>query len=198
MVFGRLAKKLLGGDDGDAADAPAPPMPQPQQRAPTTGEKPYAGVNCYYLLSRAADPGCRPMVEATLDALPAAPGLTVVRCWAFGDGPAQWNALQPRPGELDERVFCALDWLLDAAERRGLSLQLTLTNFWKDFGGMPQYVAWSRAEAQGGEAASLPERGDAFFSDPRAQELYRAFVERVVTRVSTVPSSRIVVVFLGT
>lgn len=211
MVLGRLAKKLLGGIGGGGTGAGAgtgaaqlpttttttPPTttttPTTTATTPATPTNQYAGVNCYYLLTRAADPGCRPMVEATLDAVAAAQGLTVVRCWAFADGAATWNALQPRPGELDERVLRALDWLLDAAGRRGLQLQLTLTNFWKDFGGMPQYVAWSRAERQGGGGGSgnrapppLEERGDAFFDDPRAQQLFRAFVERVMTRVSTV------------
>jgi mannan endo-1,4-beta-mannosidase len=196
MVFGRLAKKLLGSISGGAGTSATAAAAQPPTTTTTTTttttaqpnqQQQYAGVNCYYLLTRAADPGCRPMVEATLDSLAAIPGLTVVRCWAFCDGAEQWNALQPRAGELDERVFRALDWLLDAANKRNLRLQLTLTNFWKDFGGMPQYVAWARAERgerRGG--AALEERGDAFFDDTRAQELFRAFVERVVTRVSTV------------
>ena len=185
MVLDCLAKKLLGslggGPASGAAAEPAPATAAAPSPAPPNDhqQRPYAGVNCYYLLTRAADPGCRPMVEATLDAVAATAGLTIVRTWAFCDGASQWNALQPKAGELDERVFRALDWLLDAAGRRGLRLQLTLTNFWKEFGGLPQYVAWA-AETP------IPERGDAFFDDPRAQALYRAFVERVVTRVSTV------------
>jgi mannan endo-1,4-beta-mannosidase len=197
MVFGRLAKKLLGGlGAGTTTTAAAAAQPPTATTTTTTQHQPdqqqqqYAGVNCYYLLTRAADPGCRPMVEATLDSLASIQGLTVVRCWAFCDGAEKWNALQPQPGQLDERVFQALDWLLDAANKRGLKLQLTLTNFWKDFGGMPQYVAWARAERQGGKGNAPPppleERGDAFFDDERAQEMFRAFVERVVTRVSTV------------
>jgi hypothetical protein len=31
-------------------------------------------------------------------------GLTVLRMWAFADGPTEWNALQPRLGEIDEFV----------------------------------------------------------------------------------------------
>ena len=31
-------------------------------------------------------------------------GLTVLRTWAFADGP-QWNAIQPSLGQLDERVL---------------------------------------------------------------------------------------------
>jgi len=31
-------------------------------------------------------------------------GLTVLRTWAFADGP-QWNSIQPHLGQLDERVL---------------------------------------------------------------------------------------------
>ena len=31
-------------------------------------------------------------------------GLTVLRTWAFADGP-QWNSIQPSLGQLDERVL---------------------------------------------------------------------------------------------
>lgn len=48
------------------------------------------------LQTRAADPGCRPMVLQTLDAMQAL-GFTVVRIWAFNDGPG-WMSLQPQAG----------------------------------------------------------------------------------------------------
>ena len=70
----------------------------------------------------------------------AASGLTVLRTWAFADGPDQWNALQPAPGRFDERVFAALDFVVAQAGRRGLRLVLNLTNYWNDYGGMRQYV----------------------------------------------------------
>jgi mannan endo-1,4-beta-mannosidase len=40
-------------------------------------------------------------------------------------------------------VFGGLDWLLAQAAARGLRLLLVLTNYWKDYGGMRQYVAWA-------------------------------------------------------
>jgi hypothetical protein len=51
--------------------------------------------------TRAAEPSLRHEVTEVLDAM-AATGLAVLRTWAFNDGEAQWNALQPRPGAL----FC--------------------------------------------------------------------------------------------
>ena len=49
------------------------------------------------LQTRAAEPSLRHEVTEVLDAM-VATGLTVLRTWAFNDGEAQWNALQPRPG----------------------------------------------------------------------------------------------------
>lgn len=43
-------------------------------------------------------------------------------------------------GVLDERVACALDWVVAAAMARGLRLVLVLSNYWHEYGGLPQYV----------------------------------------------------------
>ena len=43
-------------------------------------------------------------------------------------------------GEYSEQVLEGLDWLLVEAGRRGLRLMLALTNDWKEFGGMAQYM----------------------------------------------------------
>lgn len=40
-------------------------------------------------------------------------------------------------------MFQGLDWLLAEARARGLRLLLNLTNYWNDYGGMLQYVAWA-------------------------------------------------------
>ncbi len=74
--------------------------------------------------------------------------LTVLRCWAFCDGPDEWNALQPEPGagtfserkagsersteharfpsfdpfagKFNENIFAGLDWLIMEAGLRGI------------------------------------------------------------------------------
>jgi mannan endo-1,4-beta-mannosidase len=43
-------------------------------------------------------------------------------------------------GVYSEQVLAGLDWLLVEAGKRGLTLMMTLTNFWNEFGGMPQYI----------------------------------------------------------
>ena len=73
-----------------------------------------------------------------LDAMQALK-LTVLRTWAFCDGP-EWNALQPSAGVFNERVFAALDWVVAEAGKRQLRVMLALTNYWPAYGGMAQYV----------------------------------------------------------
>jgi len=82
------------------------------------------GVNWYYLMVNAASPNLRGVVDEVLDDA-AFVGATVVRTWAFHDGPDGWNALQTAPGVYPERVL------------------LTLVNNWNDYGGMNQYEDWS-------------------------------------------------------
>jgi mannan endo-1,4-beta-mannosidase len=142
----------------------------------------FCGANCYYLMTRAAEKGTMADAAAVLDDLAAA-GVTVVRTWAFADGP-QWNALQPEPGVYDERVFRGLDWVVAEAGRRGLRLVLPLVNYWRDYGGMGQYVAWSRKYNKKPPPED-PEDPSEFYHDERCQAVYSAFVAAVLTRVNT-------------
>ena len=73
------------------------------------------------VMVRAADPKGRCEVLEILDKAKGL-GLTVVRTWAFSDGPLQWNALQRAPGEYDENTFAALDWVVHQASIRGMYL----------------------------------------------------------------------------
>lgn len=43
-------------------------------------------------------------------------------------------------GRYCEEALCGLDWLVAECARRGLRLLLALTNYWADYGGIPQYV----------------------------------------------------------
>lgn len=67
--------------------------------------------------------------------------MTVLRTWAFWDG-LEDGALQRAPGVFDERSFCALDFVLHEASLRNIKLLLVLTNYWKEFGGMQQYLKY--------------------------------------------------------
>ncbi len=88
------------------------------------------------------------------------------------------------PGVYDERVFRALDWVMCEAGRRGLKLVLGLTNFWSDYGGMGQYVKWSRASEAGGQecGGGNAVRVQQFYGDAACQQMFQAFVKEVVLR----------------
>ncbi|PRW56628.1 Mannan endo-1,4-beta-mannosidase 1 [Chlorella sorokiniana] len=150
----------------------------------------FCGANCYYLLTRAADPATRHECTAVLDDAAAA-GITVLRTWAFADG-EQWSALQTRPGVYEERTFQALDWVIAEAGWRGLRLLLNLTNYWKDYGGMRQYVQWAyQARGQqppidgSGQVAAEP-----FYTDPDCQRMFKANMAAVVRRVNSLTGVR--------
>lgn len=71
------------------------------------------------------------------------------------------------------------------AGRRGLRILFNLTNFWSDYGGMGQYVKWSR------QARGLPGEGVAidpseFYEDPWCKEAYFNFVRMILTRVNSI------------
>ncbi|KAA6412341.1 MAG: mannan endo-1 [Trebouxia sp. A1-2] len=139
----------------------------------------FTGCNSYYLMTRAADPGLQQQVLEVLDDAKAA-GLTVIRTWAFNDGP-EWNALQPAPGQFEERVFVGLDFVLAEAARRGLKVLLALTNYWTPFGGMTQYVKWS-CERRG---VPITDKAQAFYADRHCQDIFKNFLVTITSRTNT-------------
>ncbi len=132
------------------------------------------GCNTYYLMVYAADPSLRPHVDAVLDRA-VEMELNTIRTWAFCDGPDEWNALQPAPGVHDENVLKGLDYVLREARRRELRLILPFVNYWPDYGGMDQYVAWSDSAR----------RRDDFYDDPECRRLYRHHVRTILERENT-------------
>jgi mannan endo-1,4-beta-mannosidase len=67
----------------------------------------FAGTNFYPAMVLAAgtppEDSTRSVVEKTLDAMTPL-GLTVMRCWAFNDGP-NWQSLQSSPGTYSDHVL---------------------------------------------------------------------------------------------
>jgi len=60
---------------------------------------------------------------------------------------SQQGHARPHPsaalaGAYNEEVFRGLDWVVAECGQRGLKLMLTLSNFWEDYGGFPQYVRY--------------------------------------------------------
>lgn len=140
------------------------------------------GGNTYYLAYVK-----EAVVDAVLD-LAHGFGMNSLRIWAFLD------AANP-PGK-DEVCFQYLDPATQAivvhdgpnglerldraiakAGERDMRLILTLTNHWKDFGGMPQYVQWF---------GHPPDQKNLFYTDPRCKQTYKRWVEHIVNRRNTI------------
>ncbi len=105
-------------------------------------------------------------------------GRPVVRTNAFFDGGESVARIRNDDGSLREEGLQGLDRLLAAAAEDGVSLILSLTNNWHDYGGAEAIL---RAVAPG---ESLPK--DAFWTDSRAVAMQRAYIDTLVMRTNTV------------
>jgi len=129
-------------------------------------------------------------------------GIKVVRVWATGEGGP--NDVKPisdfndwprthyfrlKPGEWNEAQFVFLDRVIAEAGRNNLRVQLTLTNWWRDTGGITQYLRWAGIE--GADDDQKPyginkEKAMLFYTNETARRLYREHVEKIATRRNTV------------
>ncbi|MCA1642600.1 MAG: cellulase family glycosylhydrolase, partial [Acidobacteria bacterium] len=131
-------------------------------------------------------------------------GVKVVRVWAHGEGTPEggitsvgsdredWPAthrFRPAPGVWNEEAFAHLDRVLAEAARNRLRVQLTLSNWWRDTGGVTQYLRWAGVNGAADERYPYgvnAERALAFYSNETARRLYREHVEKIVSRRNTV------------
>jgi mannan endo-1,4-beta-mannosidase len=143
----------------------------------------------------------RERMPETLDQAARA-GIKVVRVWAFGEGGPNdvkpigdfndWprtHPFRPAPGQWNEAEFVFLDRVLVEAARRGIRVQLCLTNWWRDTGGVTQYLRW--AGINGADDDKYPfginnEKAMLFYSNETARRLYREHVEKIVTRRNSI------------
>ncbi|KAF2404923.1 glycoside hydrolase [Trichodelitschia bisporula] len=136
----------------------------------------FRGTNAYWLpfLAKSED------IDLTLDHMAEA-NLKVVRVWGFND-----VGSIPTKGTVWFQSFITgsepvintgpdglqkLDYVIDAAEKRGIKLIIPFVNNWEDYGGMAQYV-----RHYGG---SLP--SEWYGSEP-AQVQYRKYIKAVISR----------------
>lgn len=129
-------------------------------------------------------------------------GIKVVRVWASGEGGpddvkpiADFNdwprthSFRPKPDEWNEAEFVFLDQVLDQAKRNGLRVQLCLGNWWRDTGGVTQYLRWAGIDRADDDKAPFGidiEKAMLFYSNETARRLYRAHVEKIATRRNSV------------
>ncbi len=133
----------------------------------------------------------------------AADGARVVRVWASGEGGASdinsvgtdasdWPHTHPfrfAPNEWNEEAFKHLDQVLAEAARNHLRVQLCLANWWRDTGGITQYLKWAGIDDAADRSAPYginTERALAFYTNNETRRLYRDHVSRIVSRRNSV------------
>lgn len=129
-------------------------------------------------------------------------GIKVVRVWAFGEGGpndvkpmadfADWPRNHPfrwAPGQWNEEAFVYLDKVIAEAAKNKLYVQLCLTNWWRDTGGITQYLRWAGINDAADDRYPFGINNDQamlFYSNPETRRLYREHVEKLATRRNTV------------
>lgn len=131
-------------------------------------------------------------------------GLRVVRVWAHGEGGEDsniksvggdredWPRIHPfrfSPERWNEDEFVHLDRVIAEAARNNIRVQLTLVNWWRDTGGVTQYLRWAGITDAADDAKPYGinvERAMLFYTNETTRRLYREHVERIVSRRNTV------------
>ncbi len=129
-------------------------------------------------------------------------GIKVVRVWAFGEGGpddvkpigdfADWPRtffFRKTPAEWNENAFVELDRTIAEAARNHLRVQLCLTNWWRDTGGVTQYLRWAGINDAANDALPFGinnERAMLFYTNETTRRLYREHVAKIATRRNSV------------
>ena len=129
-------------------------------------------------------------------------GIRVVRVWAHGEGGpgdigpvadlADWPRTHPlrwAPGKWNEEAFVHLDHVIAEAARNKLLVQLCLANWWRDTGGVTQYLRWAGITDAADEKFRYginPERAMLFYTNDETRRLFREHLEKLATRRNTV------------
>ncbi|HYN95773.1 MAG TPA: cellulase family glycosylhydrolase [Pilimelia sp.] len=149
----------------------------------------FGGTNNYYLMYKS-----RTMVDDVFADAKAA-GFPVMRTWGFIDiGNADgtnsvagiqdgvyfqyWDGTKPAYND-GENGLQRLDYVLAAAKAAGVKLVIPLTNNWRDFGGMDQYVRW-----RGGQYH------DDFYTDEVIKGWYKDWIAHVLNRTNSITGVR--------
>jgi mannan endo-1,4-beta-mannosidase len=129
-------------------------------------------------------------------------GIRVVRVWASGEGGpndvgpiadfADWPRIHPfrwAPGQWNEEAFVHLDKVIAEASRNNIYVQLCLTNWWRDTGGVTQYLRWAGINDAADDAYPFginEERAMLFYTNDQTRRLYREHVEKLATRRNSI------------
>ena len=129
-------------------------------------------------------------------------GIKVVRVWAFGEGGPNdvrpmadfedWprhHSFRQAPGQWNEDTFVHLDKVIAEAAKNNIYVQLCLTNWWRDTGGVTQYLRWAGINDAADDSYKFGinnEKAILFYSNPETRRLYREHVQKLATRRNTI------------
>jgi mannan endo-1,4-beta-mannosidase len=129
-------------------------------------------------------------------------GIRVVRVWTSGEGGpndvgpvadfADWPRNHPfrwAPGHWNDEALTHLDKVIAEAGRNNLRVQLCLANWWRDTGGVTQYLRWAGIKDAADNRYPFginPDRAMLFYSNEETRGLYREHVEKLATRRNSV------------
>ena len=129
-------------------------------------------------------------------------GIKVVRVWAFGEGGPNdvrpmkdfddWprhHSFRPAPGQWNEDAFVHLDKVIAEAAKNNIYVQLCLTNWWRDTGGVTQYLRWVGINDAADDSYPFGinnEKAILFYSNPETRRLFREHLEKLATRRNTI------------
>ncbi|MEN3329729.1 MAG: mannan endo,4-beta-mannosidase [Acidobacteriota bacterium] len=163
------------------------------------GQKPFRFVGANVAVMYRDDDRAR--MPETLR-IAARAGIKVVRVWAFGEGgPNDVKPMKdledwPRehyfrraPGEWNEDAFVYLDKVIVEAAKNNIYVQLCLTNWWRDTGGVTQYLRWAGINDAADDSFNFGinnEKAILFYTNPETRRLYREHLEKLATRRNTV------------
>ncbi|KAJ5099279.1 hypothetical protein N7532_006280 [Penicillium argentinense] len=136
----------------------------------------FAGTNSYWIgyLTNNAD------VDLVLDHLQES-GLRILRVWGFSDvnskptdGKVYFQLLQNGTATINTGSdgLQRLDYVVAAAEKRGIKLIINFVNNWSDYGGINAYTT-----AFGGTSTS-------WYTTPVIQNVYRKYIKAIISRYS--------------
>jgi mannan endo-1,4-beta-mannosidase len=93
------------------------------------------------------------------------------------------------PGQWNEDAFVHLDKVIAEAAKNNIYVQLCLTNWWRDTGGVTQYLRWVGINDAADDSYNFGinnEKAILFYSNPETRRLYREHLEKLATRRNTI------------
>lgn len=135
----------------------------------------FVGVNSYDLAYRSPEE-----IDETIK-IAKENGINVIRFWAFGDGSKY--GFQPEPGIYNQDMIDKISLIVKKAEKYNIKIIITLSNYWGDYGGVPQYLKWTELPNKNNEDL------DKFYTDAKVKKIYKNYVKEIID--STEPGTKI-------